>query len=543
VTETRYIEGQGRYALAEMVGRGGFATVWRARSLKGHLRGKDVAVKVIPVYSAGERSRALREGQIAEGLRHKNIVETLEVIPGDHEIYLVTEYVRGMPLDEAAKGYDVEEIVDSLAQILEALVYAHGQGIIHRDIKPQNALVDARGRVKLTDFGVAFRAGDTRLTRVGFAVGTPGYIAPEILDGADPTALTDIYAVGATARTLLASQPYEPPPRLREFVDRTTSPNPDHRPQSAWAAVKLLTGRKAPSGSISPGGHKVPDRFSGGFKDGALRIINGLAAGCLGYLLAAEILTDGAQAAGVAAGLGVLAYLLPRLGALGVIVALSVLLIRNGAGLGFSALVPFLGGVWVLGAGTANPDVRRLPLGPALAVPLALLVGLGTLLGTTLVAALPLLFGALMRPLGACLSAAAGALTLICYDLTVRNGFFADGGPYAELPFSGAKLDTVPTTLGVGELLGWSQAILQFYPQLPLLFLLWAAMAGAVSLAEWAGKWMVGLAVAVVVGGLGYALLVSPNAPPGMLALDMISLGLAAIIYGVLRYLASRVRG
>jgi predicted Ser/Thr protein kinase len=544
VTETRYIEGQGRYALAEMVGRGGFATVWRARSLKeGYLRGKDVAVKVIPVYSAGERSRALREGQIAEGLRHKNIVETLEVIPGDHEIYLVTEYVRGMPLDEAAKGYDVEEIVDSLAQILEALVYAHGQGIIHRDIKPQNALVDARGRVKLTDFGVAFRAGDTRLTRVGFAVGTPGYIAPEILDGADPTALTDIYAVGATARTLLASQPYEPPPRLREFVDRTTSPNPDHRPQSAWAAVKLLTGRKAPSGSISSGAGIVPDRLSGGFKDGALRIINGLAAGCLGYLLAAEILTDGAQAAGVAAGLGVLAYLLPRLGALGVIVALSVLLIRNGAGLGFSALVPVLGGVWVLGAGTANPDVRRLPLGPALAVPLALLVGLGTLLGTTLVAALPLLFGALMRPLGACLSAAAGALTLICYDLTVRNGFFADGGPYAELPFSGAKLDAVPTTLGVGQLLGWSQAILEYYPQLPLLFLLWAAMAGAVSLGEWAGKWMAGLAVAVVVGDLGYALLVSPHAPPGTLALDMISLGLAAIIYGVLRYLASRVRG
>ena len=542
MTETRYIEGQGRYALAEMVGRGGFATVWRARSLKGYLRGKDVAVKVIPVYSAGERSRALREGQIAEGLRHKNIVETLEVIPGDHEIYLVTEYVRGMPLDEAAKGYGVDEIVDSLAQILEALVYAHGQGIIHRDIKPQNALVDARGRVKLTDFGVAFRAGDTRLTRVGFAVGTPGYIAPEILDGADPTALTDIYAVGATARTLLASQPYEPTPRLKEFVDRATSPNPAHRPQSAWAAVKLLTGRKAPAGSISPARRKAPGSLSDGFKDGALRIINGVAAGWLGYLLAARML-DGAQAVGIAAGLGVLAYLLPRLGALGVIVALAVLLIRSGAGLGFAALAPLLGGVWVMGAGSANVDVRRLPLGPALAVPLALLLGLGTLLGTTLVAGLPLLFGALMRPLGACLSAAAGAFTLICYDLTVRNGFFANGNPYAELPYSGVRLDAVPTTLGVGDLLAWSQAILQFYPQLPLLFLLWAAMAGAVSLAEWAGKWVIGLAVAVVGGALGYALLVSPNAPPGTLALDMISLGLAAIIYGVLRYLASRVRG
>ena len=540
VTETRYIEGEGRYALAEMVGRGGFATVWRARSLKGILRGKDVAVKVIPVYNAGERSRALREGQIAEGLRHKNIVETLEVIPGDYEVYLVTEYVNGMPLDEAAKSYSVDEIVNSLTQILEALVYAHAQGIIHRDIKPQNALVDARGRVKLTDFGVAFRAGDTRLTRVGFAVGTPGYIAPEILDGADPTALTDIYAVGATARTLLAHQPYEPTPRLREFVDRSTSPNPAHRPQSAWAAVKLLTGRKAPRGSVSPALREGSERLPEGLKDGALRLVNGVAAGWLGFLLAAQIL-DGAQAAGVAAGLGVLAYLLPRLGALGVIVALAVLLIRSEASLAFSALVPVLGGIWVMGAGSANADVRKLPLGPAIAVLLAIL-GLGTVIGSALVAAVPLLLGALMRPLGACLSAAAGALTLICYDLTVRNGFFLNDRPYAELPYSGARLDVLPISFGVDRLLTYAQGYLQYFPKLPLLIVLWAAIAGIVALGEWTGKWVVGLVVAVVGGGLGYALLVSQKAPPGTLASDMISLGLAAIIYGVLRYLAMRVR-
>jgi hypothetical protein len=526
VAETRYIEGQGRYALAEMVGRGGFATVWRARAVGGPSHGGDVAVKIIPVYSAGERSRALREGQIAEGLKHKNIVETLEVIPGDHEVHLITEYVRGMPLDEAAKAYDVEEIVDSLSQILEALVYAHGQGIVHRDIKPQNALVDSRGQVKLTDFGVAYRAGDTRLTRVGFAVGTPGYIAPEILDGADPSALTDIYAVGATARTLLAHQPYEPPPRLREFVNRATSPNPAHRPQSAWAALKLLTGRKAPASNVPAGlkTEKLPARFS----ESALRLINGLAAGYLGFILISSLLgRNGAEALGVAAGFGVAGYLLPRLAALGVIVALAVALMRNGVGLGFAVLVPAIGAVWAVGVGSANEDVGRSPLGPMLAVPLAL-VGLG--------AGLPLLFGALMRPLGAALSATIGALVLVSYDLTLDDG---------RVPYAGVQFDVIPASLNISELVAWCGRILDYvqqeHPAFLLLFVLWAATALAVSLGEWAGRWPAGLALAVGGGALGYAFVISET--PRALSGAMISLGVAAIMYVVLRYLVSRVRG
>src|SRR5215210_1118643 len=508
-----------------MVGRGGFATVWRAWAMGGPSRGGEVAVKIIPVYSAGERSRALREGQIAEGLKHKNIVETLEVIPGEHEVYLITEYVRGMPLDEAARAYDAEKIVDALSQILEALVYAHGQGVIHRDIKPQNALVDPRGRVKLTDFGVAYRTGDTRLTRVGFAVGTPGYIAPEILDGADPSALTDIYAVGATARTLLAHQPYEPTPRLREFVNRATSPNPAHRPQSAWAALKLLTGRKAPPSGV-PTGRKSFEKVPAGLADGALRLLNGLATGYLGFLLTSDLLgRDSAEALGVAAGFGVAGYLLPRLAALAVIVALAVTLLRNGVGLGFAVLVPALGGVWVAGAGAASKDVARLPLGPVLSVPLAL-VGLG--------AGLPLLFGALMRPLGAALSAAAGALSLICYELEL--------GDDRVLPYSGAAgFDPIPNTLGIEELLRWSQAILDYYPKLPLLIVLWAAMALVVSLGEWAGRPFAGLALAAGGGVLGYALVVSER--PEALSEAVISLSLAAIMYAVLRYLVSRARG
>jgi hypothetical protein len=387
--------------------------------------------------------------------------------------------------------------------------------------------------VKLTDFGVAYRAGDTRLTRIGYAVGTPGYIAPEILDGAEPTALTDIYAVGATAQALLSYQPYEPPARLREFVDRATSPNPAHRPQSAWAALKLLTGRKAPSGSVPAAGRKVPAEIPERLPDQALRLLNGAAAGWLGYLLGSQLLVNGAEALGIAAGLGVAGYLLPRLAAIGVVVALAVVLVQSGVGLGFAVLVPLVGGIWVAGASAAGGGMSRLPLGPVLSVPLTL-VGLG--------AGLPLLFGALMRPVGACLSAAAGALTLICYDLTIPDGTFPDGQPFSALPYSGAQLITVPTNLNIEQLLQWAQAYLQVFPKLPLMIVLWAAMALVVSLAELAGRWVAGLLVAVGGGILGYVLIASakhPEATPEA----VISLSLAAIMYAVLRYLVARVRG
>ncbi|QIN77186.1 protein kinase [Rubrobacter marinus] len=529
---TRYIggeaPGQGRYALAEMVGRGGFATVWRARSVdgkKGYFRGgREVAVKVIPVYSYGERSRALREGQIAEGLKHPNIVETLEVIPGDLEVYLVTEFVRGDPLDVAARHYRMDDVIDSLVQILSALEYAHSRGIIHRDIKPQNALVDGRGRVKLTDFGVAYRAGDTRLTQVGYAVGTPGYIAPEILDGENPTELTDIYAVGATARALLARQPEEPPPRLLEFVNRATSPNPDHRPKGAGAALKLLTGRRDSTGAQKTRVvDKAPNKGGGGgYLGHVLRAVNGIVAGWLGYLVAGLLLNDAASL-GVAAGFGVLGYLLPRLGALGVIVALAVALARNGQiSFGLAALLPAVGGLWVA-AGSVSGGTSRLPLGPLLSIPLAG-VGLG--------AGLPLLFGALMRPLGAVPSAAMGAASLVVYDLAWEDG---------ALPYLGLSLGNLPLGAGPAEFLRQGEALVGAYPSLGLLAVLWAVMAGVVSAAEWVGQWALGLVVAVGGGVLGYALAVSET--PAALSEAMTSLGLAAIMYGAIRFLSSRAGG
>jgi hypothetical protein len=254
-----------------------------------------------------------------------------------------------------------------------------------------------------------------------------------------------------------------------------------------------------------------------------------LAVGYLGFLLVSDLLfRNSAEALGVAAGFGVAGYLLPRLAALGIIVALAVTLLRNGVGLGFAVLAPVLGGVWVAGAGYASRDVGRLPLGPVLVVPLTLFVGLG--------AGLPLLFGALMRPLGATLSAAMGALVLVSYDLTLDN---------ALVPYTGVQFDRIPASLNISELVAWVGRILQYvaqsHPTFPFLFVLWAAMALVVSLGEWVGRPFAGLGLAVGGGTLGYALAVSES--PEALSEAMISLSLAAIMYAVLRYLVARVRG
>jgi hypothetical protein len=267
-----------------------------------------------------------------------------------------------------------------------------------------------------------------------------------------------------------------------------------------------------------------------GFAGQALRLINGSVAGWLGYAGAILILNDSALALGVAAGFGVLGFLLPRLAALGVIVALAVALLRGGPqyGLGFSALLPAIGLTWVAAGSAADGGVRRAPLSPLIAIPLAAI----PLVAGGLGAGIPLLFGALMRPLGAVLCSILAAVLLVGHDI-----FFGDG----LLPYVGVKYIADDPTYGPGGLVAKAGRIVADWEPLLLFFGLWGAMGAVVSLAEWAGRPLVGVALAVVGGTLAYAVLSGLNgADPGAFAGAMISLVLAGIIYGVARYLGSR---
>ncbi|HEU5074864.1 MAG TPA: serine/threonine-protein kinase [Polyangiaceae bacterium] len=190
---------QGTLKLGQELGHGGMGTVFRAR----HLRlGRDVAVKFLPAEladSAEFRTRFAREAHALALLNHPNIVTIHDYGEEDGQGYIVMELVEGSTLAEQLP-LAPERAIGIVLQICEALSYAHQQGIVHRDIKPGNVLLDHNGRVKVTDFGLARMAGDAArgwtLTSPDRALGTLYYMAPEVLQGAAPSAQADVYALG-----------------------------------------------------------------------------------------------------------------------------------------------------------------------------------------------------------------------------------------------------------------------------------------------------------------------------------------------------------
>ena len=195
----------GRYRLERKLGGGGMADVWLAEDQE---LGRKVAIKILHDRYANDTQfveRFRREATHAAGLSHPNVVSIFDRGEAEGSYYIVMEYVEGRTLKEliVTRGpCPVPVAISYTRQILAALRYAHKNGIIHRDIKPHNVLVDREGRVKVADFGIA-RAGASEMTEAGSIVGTAQYLSPEQARGAPVDESSDLYSTGIVLYELL----------------------------------------------------------------------------------------------------------------------------------------------------------------------------------------------------------------------------------------------------------------------------------------------------------------------------------------------------
>jgi serine/threonine protein kinase len=168
-----------------------------------------VAVKVLRPNAGQDsnlRKRFLREARVAARLSHPNIVRIYDVGETDDGLFIVMEYVRGRTLADVGK-LPADEAVPLVLQACAGLQHAHDAGLVHRDVKPANLLVDDDGVLKIADFGIARAADATRLTELGTVLGTAAYLSPEQAAGEDVTAATDLYSLGAVLYELLTGRP------------------------------------------------------------------------------------------------------------------------------------------------------------------------------------------------------------------------------------------------------------------------------------------------------------------------------------------------
>ncbi|RYY52775.1 MAG: serine/threonine protein kinase [Chitinophagaceae bacterium] len=201
------------YQVTAHLGQGGMGTVYRATDI---ILGREVALKMLhtPMMSQPQvLERFKKEAQVLARLLHPNIAVIYNLIEQDQQHFMVMEYVEGKDLEVLLRQHRVlpaMAVAAAFIQALEGLHHAHRKGIFHRDIKPSNLILTPDGTVKLMDFGIAKVAGEQRLTQVNRVIGTVEFLAPELIEGKDPSAASDVYAVGMTMYELLCGRlPFE----------------------------------------------------------------------------------------------------------------------------------------------------------------------------------------------------------------------------------------------------------------------------------------------------------------------------------------------
>jgi serine/threonine protein kinase len=202
----------GRYRVVSLVGRGAMGVVWLARDER---LDRDVAIKELRPDGTDEgggdvTERAMREGRIAARLRHPNAIAVHDVITYGGRPCLVMEYLKSASLAEVTAtrgGLPPAQVAAIGAQVAAALAAAHANGVVHRDVKPDNVLLTTDGTAKITDFGVSRAAGLAAVTATGILAGTPAYLAPEIAGGAEADTRSDVYSLGATLYAAIEGTP------------------------------------------------------------------------------------------------------------------------------------------------------------------------------------------------------------------------------------------------------------------------------------------------------------------------------------------------
>jgi tRNA A-37 threonylcarbamoyl transferase component Bud32 len=268
------LETLGRYRLVRVLGRGAMGVVYEALDER---LGRTVAIKTVLRSHLDNESTAqdyaarfVREAQAAARLTHPNIVAVYDFGEQDDLSYIVMEFVSGRELADLFRSghrFTLVEALQIMSELLDALAYAHGQGVVHRDVKPANVLVDRAGRVKLADFGVArLSSGNQDRTMPGTMVGTPNYMSPEQILGQPVGSRTDIFAAGVVLyqfltgrqpfegggmfivqRRILQEEPTPPsqvfaglPPVLDRIVSRALAKQPEERYETAAAFAQDL---------------------------------------------------------------------------------------------------------------------------------------------------------------------------------------------------------------------------------------------------------------------------------------------------------------